>query len=260
MIELKDQMNFTVRLEDFPERIVSLVPSQTELLFDIGLEEKVVGITKFCIHPKEWYQTKPRVGGTKTVHFDKIHELQPDLIIANKEENTKEVIETLQRDYPVYISDITNVDEALEMILDIGYITNKKKESEIICSKVIEDMKDLPVFKGKIIYLMWYDPFMAASSGTFIGNVIDKLGFQNVLPEDFPRYGEIDTELIKELDPDYLLLSSEPFPFKEKHLRELENQTGINCVLVDGEMFSWYGSRMMKMKDYFEQLQQVFVL
>ena len=117
-------MNRTIRLGATPRRIVSLVPSQTELLYDLGLEERVVGITKFCIHPKEWYRSKVRIGGTKNVNFDKVKTLRPDLIIGNKEENFKEDIEALEEIAPVWMSDIFTLDDSLEMINQLGSVLN----------------------------------------------------------------------------------------------------------------------------------------
>ena len=110
-----------------PKRIISLVPSQTELLHYLGLEQETVGITKFCVHPKEWFNTKTRVGGTKAIKKDIIQQLQPDLIIANKEENVKEQVEDLAKDHPVWVTDVNDLESALQMINDIGELTGKTK-------------------------------------------------------------------------------------------------------------------------------------
>src|ERR1700741_3198050 len=106
-----DQTGRKISIPQIPQRIISLVPSQTELLFDLGLDKEVVGITKFCVHPPEWFQTKTRVGGTKQLKIDLIKQLQPDLIIANKEENVKEQIEELEKHFPVWISDVNNLED-----------------------------------------------------------------------------------------------------------------------------------------------------
>src|ERR1700741_1030662 len=115
-----DQMNREIELKGSPKRIISLVPSQTELLWHLGLREELVGITKFCVHPEEMFHTKPRVGGTKKFDLKKIAELKPDLIIGNKEENEQVQIEELMKQYPVWMSDITNLDQALDMISRVG--------------------------------------------------------------------------------------------------------------------------------------------
>ena len=109
-----DQTGRKITLDKPPHRIISLVPSQTELLYDLGLHNEVIGITKFCVHPQEWFQHKTRVGGTRQINIDIIHELRPDLIIANKEENVKEQVEELAGYYPVWISDVKHLEAAYE--------------------------------------------------------------------------------------------------------------------------------------------------
>ena len=138
-----DQLGRSVELLNAPKRIVSLVPSQTELLFDLGLNDKVVGITKFCVHPEGWYRTKKRIGGTKQLHIDEIKELTPDLIIANKEENVRDQIEELAKDFPVWISDVNNLDSASSMITGIGEITSRKPQAKDIIHQIQADRKGL---------------------------------------------------------------------------------------------------------------------
>lgn len=246
---LGNELNFS----DPPKRIVSLVPSQTELLWYLGLEEEVVGITKFCIHPEEWFRNKTRVGGTKMVNIEKVRALQPDLIIANKEENALPDIQQLQKEFPVYISDIYNFEDAFQMFRDLGNLTGKKKESQNLENQIKDDISGFPSFNGRVLYLIWANPYMAAGQNTFINAVLSSIGFENVLPEG-SRYPELSKEDIEILNPDYIFLSSEPFPFKEKHFKDLEPLSGAKLKLVDGEIFSWYGSRMIEMKDYFNML------
>jgi ABC-type Fe3+-hydroxamate transport system substrate-binding protein len=174
MIEIKDQMNNVIRLGNVPKRIISLVPSQTEFLYDIGLEDEVVGITKFCIHPQEWFNTKTRVGGTKTVNFEKIKSLQPDLIIANKEENTQSEIEELQKHYNVYISDIFTLEDSYQMMTDIGLMTNKVDLTLKVINQIKDNFIDLPKQNIKVLYLIWRKPFMAAGKNTFINHLLEK--------------------------------------------------------------------------------------
>jgi ABC-type Fe3+-hydroxamate transport system substrate-binding protein len=253
-MEFIDQMNRTIRLEKTPRRIVSLVPSQTELLYDLGCKDRVVGITKFCIHPDKWFREKTRVGGTKQLNFDRIAELEPDLIIANKEENTKDDIERLALDYPVYISDISNVDDALKMIQAIGQIVNESNRAQVLSNQILNDYQSWPQLDGKVLYFIWANPFMVAGKNTFIGQVLSDLGLENAIDDPNARYPELKELEISQLDLEYVFLSSEPFPFKEKHIKRLEKLTQSKVLLVDGEMFSWYGSRMLKMKSYFETL------
>lgn len=252
MIELKDQMNYTIRLEKFPERIVSLVPSQTELLSYFGCDEEVVAITKFCIHPIEWYQSKLKVGGTKKVNINEIISLKPDLIIGNKEENTLADISALKEIAPVYMSDIFTKDDAFKMITDLAIILNKKERAQTLINEINHSFSILKAQNKKVLYLIWQEPYMAAGRNTFIGNMIENAGFENSLVEATLRYPELSEEEIKNLNPDIIFLSTEPFPFKEKHAKDLEKKLTVKTKLVDGEMFSWYGSRMLLFPNYIQ--------
>lgn len=253
MIELKDQMNHTIRVPK-NARIVSLVPSQTELLHYLGCDENVVGITKFCIHPKTWHKNKIRVGGTKNIDFDKIAALEPDLIIANKEENTKSDIEQLQLLYPVYISDITSVEEAFEMIAHLGKLTEKTDSALELIELLKLDFNNLPKLNGSVLYFIWSSPYMVAGPNTFIGQIIKTLGLNNVISAPQERYVTLSESEIETLNPDLIFLSSEPYPFKEKDVAAFTKNFNSKVIIVDGEMFSWYGSRMEKMKAYFSLL------
>ena len=248
-----DQMNRTVRLEGIPRRIVSLVPSQTELLFDLGLRDEVVGITKFCIYPEVWFRTKVRVGGTKQVNIDKVKELRPDLIIGNKEENTQEDILALERIAPVWMSDINSVEDALDMIKQIGELTGRNIEAEEITSEIQTSIRAVDqVGRGRsVLYFIWKDPLFCAGKNTFIDAMITAVGCRNACSGD--RYPEYSAENCSR--PDLVFLSSEPYPFEEKHKDELADLfPGSTIALVDGEMFSWYGSRMRLAPKYFKEL------
>lgn len=237
-----------ISLPKEPKRIICLVPSLTELLFDLGLDNRVVGITKFCIHPAEWFKSKTRIGGTKTVSFEKIKELDPDLIIANKEENTKEEIERLMEIYPVWVSDINTYSDALLAVKKIATICNKEIEGNNLIKQIEIKKKAFSselVETKSVLYLIWKDPYMTVGKKTYINDIITILGYKNCYKEK--RYKEISIEEIKQLNPQLIFLSSEPYPFKMKHLEEF-NQLLPNtvCKIVDGELFSWYGSRLLK--------------
>ncbi len=256
-MEYTDQIGNKVELIHKPKRIISIVPSQSELLWDLGLRNELVGITKFCIHPDEMYKAIERVGGTKKLDIEKIRKLKPDLIIGNKEENEQSQVEELRKEFPVWMSDIYDLSDAYEMMSVLGEITNKSKEADQFI-KTIKDRfseLDLVQFTGKkVAYFIWYSPFMVAASNTFINYLLEKLGMINAFSY-LSRYPEINAAQIKSADPDLIFLSSEPFPFKEKHVAELQQicpHTGIH--LVDGEMFSWYGSRLQFAPDYFKTL------
>lgn len=239
-----------------PRRIVSLVPSQTELLYDLGLRHEVVGITKFCIHPDEWFRNKKRIGGTKTVHIDQVKELQPDLILANKEENTKEQIEELAAIFPVWISDIQTVGQGLQMICEVGDIIGKAGAAAVLSSQIATGFLSLPKSEKpkRVAYFIWRKPWMCAGGDTFISDMITRMGWVNVLAHR-NRYPEITLEELTGLDVDLVLLSSEPYPFKDIHIAEIQAVLPNTAIhLVDGEMFSWYGSRMKEAVGYLKGL------
>jgi ABC-type Fe3+-hydroxamate transport system substrate-binding protein len=237
-----------------PQRIISLVPSQTELLFDLGLAERIAGITWFCIHPAEQVKDMPRIGGTKNLKLDKIRSLNPDLIIANKEENERSQIEGLAKDFPVWVSDISTVDDATEMINRVGELTGTTHAAEQISDKIIDGFANFEKAPSlRTFYLIWKDPYMTVGNDTFIHHILTRMGLQNVCG-DQTRYPKLSDEQIKAINPQLILLSSEPFPFTDKHIAELQNLVpSAKILLVDGEMFSWYGSRLIKSADYLKQ-------
>lgn len=251
-----DQLNRQVELPVWPpQRIVSLVPSQTELLYDLGLETEVVGITKFCVHPQHWFASKKRVGGTKTLDVEKIAALKPDLVIGNKEENEREQIEQLAARFPVWMSDIDTFDAACDMMVRVGELTGKMAEAGALVARIRTSFAS--TFSGKrpkTAYFIWRKPYMVAGGDTFIHAMLEKAGFNNVFAGR-SRYPEITPDELAAAQPEIILLSSEPYPFAEKHFgafREICPQAHILCV--DGEMFSWYGSRMLHAAIYFAEL------
>lgn len=258
-LEYIDQLGKRVALTEHPKRIVSLVPSQTELLFDLGLDNEVAGITKFCIHPANWFKTKTRIGGTKKIDFSKIRSLNPDLIIGNKEENEQQQIEQLMKEFPVWMSDIKNLNDALRMIASVGEITGTSQKASQLTDNIqhaFEELKQHSSLSEKqtAIYLIWNDPLMAAGRNTFIHDMMTACGLQNVVTTD-QRYPILDYNALRELNPQNLLLSSEPFPFKKSHADQIAKVLpNTKIMFVDGEMFSWYGSRLIKAPSYFEKL------
>jgi ABC-type Fe3+-hydroxamate transport system substrate-binding protein len=254
-----DQMGRLVSLPGKPMRIVSLVPSQTELLYHLGLGDRVVGITKFCIHPPEWFKTKTRVGGTKKINFNAIAKLKPDLIIGNKEENDRESIEQLMQHYPVWMSDIKTLDDAKDMIVAIGQLTQSEGKAVEINNAIDNGFSLLtPLYPThSVLYLIWNNPYMAAGSDTFINHLLERCGFYipGILSENEIRYPELSEDQIFHRNPEIILLSSEPFPFKEIHIKALQAiLPKAKIILVDGEMFSWYGSRLIQTGPYLSSL------
>lgn len=238
-------------------RIVSLVPSQTELLYDLNLNDHVVGITRFCERPREWFYHKARVGGTKDPDTERIAALKPDLIIGNAEENTRKTISFLEQQYPVWLSDVKNLDEAYRMMLSIGEITHRSDSANHLVERIAKnfDGASLDPTGLKVLYFIWKDPWMAVGRDTFIHSMIEAAGFENVIKDPLSRYPELTAEEISDLDPDLIFLSSEPYPFGNEHAELFEREFGKRALTVDGAMFSWYGSRLIHSPGYFEELQ-----
>ncbi|OIQ17250.1 MAG: cobalamin-binding protein [Flavobacterium sp. MedPE-SWcel] len=257
-----DQTGNTITLPSVPKRIISLVPSQTELLFDLGLEDNIMGVTKFCVHPYHIKSTKVIVGGTKKVNVDKIKALQPDIIIANKEENTEEIVKSLKGVAPIWVSDIVTLQDSLDMITELGKIFGVRTQAQQWVNKISFALDDFKSFmkdreQQKAAYFIWKNPYMAAGSDTFINEMLKLNNFTNIY-EDRGRYPEVIIQKMRiQGDPDVVFLSSEPYPFKEEDAFEVGRFTHhAKTVFVDGEMFSWYGSRMLKAFPYFKQLQE----
>lgn len=250
---IKDQMGRALSLDATPQKIVSLVPSLTELLIDLGLQDKLVGRTKFCIHPRGKIDRIPIIGGTKKIHHNHIDVAKPDLIIGAKEENNKNDIELLTERYPVYMSNIHTVEGARQAIEQIAEMTGSQATAQRVLEEWDDFWDNLPKQElGSVLYMIWHNPCMAVGSNTFIHDVLGKLGFSNILQET-ERYPVLQSEEIEQLHPDYVFLSSEPFPFKQKHLEEIQGllpQAKIR--MVDGEAFSWYGTRLLKKKMYLQ--------
>ena len=247
-------MNSNVVVPTIPQRIISLVPSQTELLYDLGVGERVIGVTKFCVHPKEQVKNCQKIGGTKNFNFQTIETLQPDLIIGNKEENYPEGINKLKEIYPVWMSDIYTLSDALNMIESIGEIVNAKDQAYTLINDITDSFNGAEVKQKKTaVYLIWRNPYMVAGNNTFIHDMMNHAGFKNAITE--PRYPEVKLEDLKKLNPDNIFLSSEPYPFKNHHIDELETFFPNSIIqIVDGEMFSWYGSRLKHAASYFKSL------
>ncbi|MBB6498151.1 ABC transporter substrate-binding protein [Pedobacter cryoconitis] len=258
--EFTDQLNTKITINYPPKRIISVVPSQTELLFELGLNEEVIGLTKFCIHPEAAFKAKTKIGGTKKLNIELIRSLKPDLIIGNKEENTREDIELLQKEFPVWMSDIYTLEDAMQTISQIGELVDRQPEASYLNHLIragFTDLQTLALERGinkTVAYLIWKGPYMLAGRDTFINDILVKNGLTNVTRES--RYPETDLEELAALKPGLVLLSSEPYPFREKHIEELKIAIpAAKVMLVDGEMFSWYGSRLVKAVQYLFQLQ-----
>jgi iron complex transport system substrate-binding protein len=255
---LKNQSN-EKQSKNIPSRIISLVPSQTELLVDLGLQSSLVGVTKFCVHPENLRKEVTVVGGTKQVQFKKLKALQPDIILCNKEENTMEMVLELQKIARVEVSDVNTFDDAIQLIANYGELFNVEGTAKALIediqtsrTKFRNQLSRFP--KKKVAYFIWQQPYMVAASNTFINAMLEEAGFDNVF-KNSSRYPEIDLNSNYLQEADLILLSSEPFPFKENHIEQFKSLFQEKEVkIVDGEMFSWYGSRLSKSYQYFKQL------
>ncbi len=245
-------MRREVTVCNFPSRIVSLVPSITELLFDLGQEDNIVGVTKFCIHPSKKCKMKRKIGGTKNPKISGILSLQPDLIIANKEENRIEDIELLAAHCPVWISDVNSFEDAIDLITKLGNVLSVNNSATNLISKISKQWRGFRPFNAEsVLYCIWKNPLMGAGGGTYIDSILHKSGLKNALG-NLKRYPEIPIET---LTPKYVFLASEPYPFNESDRTEVQlTFPKSKIVLVDGEMFSWYGSRMVLLPDYIKKL------
>lgn len=257
MPTFKDQLNNSITITKLPQRIISIVPSQSEFLWHIGVRNELVGITKFCIHPKEMFTNIEHVGGTKKLNLTKIRALKPNLIIANKEENNKEEIELLQKEFNVWISDIYNFKDAFKMMNLLSVILKKESETKLLISEIKKLIKLIKNnFNNQTVaYFIWNKPYMLAANNTYINFILNYLGLKNVA-QSINRYPEVTIEALKKLNPQICFLSSEPFPFKQKHILELQQHLpNSKIIIVDGEVFSWYGNRMMELAGYIKTLQ-----
>ncbi|HSM63835.1 MAG TPA: helical backbone metal receptor [Gillisia sp.] len=256
---ISDQLGRELEISKPLDRIVSLVPSLTELLVYLGLEEKIVGITKFCIHPEDLRKKKTIVGGTKKVHLEKIRALNPDIILCNKEENTLEMVLDLEKICPVHVSNIITFQDSLELISKYGTLFNKEQTAlELVTA--LSDKKslfeaNLSSEKLRVAYFIWRKPWMVVGGNTFINSMLELNGWINVYKDSKERYPEIDLDQLKNKDLDLILLSSEPFPFQEKHIAEIQEHSDARIEIVNGEFYSWYGSRQLESFKYFEDLQ-----
>ncbi|MEI6021775.1 MAG: helical backbone metal receptor [Bacteroidota bacterium] len=256
-----DQIGNTLHFKQSPKRIISLVPSQSEFLWDLGLGADLIGITKFCVHPPEMFKSLARIGGTKELNLDKIRALAPELIIGNKEENDALQIATLQKEFNVWISDIVNFKGTYEMMQSLGKILNREEAALKITNDIHRSLDGIQNILPplKVAYFIWNKPYMLAANSTFIHFVLTDLGLTNVVGQ-FERYPVFDEQQLKALNPDLCFLSSEPFPFNSQHAAVLQEiLPNAKMIQVDGEMFSWYGTRLKYLAAYVDVLKHQLI-
>jgi len=255
MHEVIDHLGRNVILPHSPKRIISICPAITETLFSLGLEKEIVGRTKYCIFPKGIIEQVPIVGGTKEVNFEKVKELQPDLIFAEKEENTEEIVLKLEKIAPVFVLEVKSIQDAYKLITTLGVVTKTTETAKILlnsCQMSFQSIRGKE--NGKAAYVIWRKPYMVVGGTTYINDVLHQMGFQNPFANEDSRYPVVTREQLANAQLDKLFLASEPFPFQRKHLDEFQAfLPHTEIVLVDGEMF-WYGSRMLVAGEYLAEL------
>lgn len=238
----------------FPlKRIVSLCPGITDTLFGLDLEDEIVGRTRYCIHPEGKVENVQAVAGTKDINLDAIKAVKPDLIIVEKEENTKEIVEELEQYFPVYVAEVQTIDEAFQMIEDMGALTDRIQPASQLVNAISEQFKQFPNIEGKrAAYVIWRKPYMVVGKDTYIQSMLERMGFINPFIHSEGRYPAVSVEEFQQAELDCLLLASEPFPYKEKHIPEFQKfLPNTEIILVDGEMF-WYGPRMLEAASYLQ--------
>lgn len=244
-------------------RIISLVPSLTELLYDLDLDEAIIGRTRFCVHPAEKVTQAEIIGGTKNPNIPRIVKMRPDLVICSREENNKDHVRRIEQltAAKMIITDIKTIDQALAAIAEIGEATGTAERASELAQQIEAERPAAGTFDPvPAAYMIWKKPLMSVGGDTYIHDVMREFGLQNVFGHR-RRYPETS---IRELSgnpaesvashdriapPRYILLSSEPYPFKKEHAKEFNAEladSGIQALLVDGEHFSWYGSRMLR--------------
>ena len=242
-------------LESPATRIVSIVPSATETLYELGLGDRIVGVTQFCVHPQPWVKTISKVGGTKNVDIQRVLNLKPDLVVGNCEENTKEIFEALEPHVPIWAPLPKTIPEAIEDMGHMGLLTGTTEIAERF-----QDEAKRAWAKAKAnaqsftyAYFIWRNPWMSISNDTFIARMLEAVGGINVFGDHEDRFPEIDMTGQIHDAPDVVFLSSEPFPFKEQHAAELCQMTGIaldTVRFINGEYASWHGYRMIEGLQY----------
>jgi len=254
-LHITDSTGTTIEIKKQPERIVSLVPSITYTLHRLELDKEVVGITRFCKFPENWKKTKKIIGGTKDIKIGRIAALKPDIILANKEENTKEAVEELRKIAPVYVSEVSDMKSNKRFINDLAEIFDKKNTGKQINDKIDKKLQKLAGHKPlKSLYFIWREPWMSVGGDTFISQMMQYAGFENLLKNE-KRYPTVKIEELQKLHPEIILLCSEPFPFKENHQAEMQEYfPDAEVIIVEGEAFTWFGAYAEKAFEYFKQL------
>lgn len=251
-----DALNRAVELSATPRRIISLVPSLTEALFAFGVGRKVVGVTSFCVEPREAVADRPKVGGTKTLRVERVLELQPDLVVASAEENRKEDIEALVREgLPVFVTLPTTVAEAIDMMEQLADMAGAGRTAGKIVKearRALDEVREQCQSRRPVRTFcpIWRNPWMTVGPGTYVHDFITVCGAENIFQWRHERYPKVELAEMAERDPEVVLLPDEPFRFGAKHVPEVAAYREVRAVvdgriyLVEGKHLCWYGPRI----------------
>jgi len=233
-------------------RIVSLVPSLTELVCALGLAGELVGRTGFCVHPKEVLRRIPKVGGTKDVNLAKVRALEPTHVVLNVDENRKETADELAKFVPnLVVTHPLGPLDNLELYRQFGRTFAREPEAEALCARfqaAYDQACASRLPERRVLYLIWKDPWMTVSRDTYISRTLALFGLQTLPALAAERYPKVED--LRMVDAELVLLCSEPYRFGERHRVEVAGRTGKPVLLVDGEMTSWYGPRAIAGLEY----------
>lgn len=246
-------------------RIVSLVPSLTELLFDLGLGEQVVGRTGFCVHPRERVRSVPKMGGTKDVDLDRVRAAAPTHAVVNVDENEKAVADALAEFVPnVVVTHPVEVEDNLSLYALLGRVFDREPQAAALSARLRAQLAATRAegfAPARVLYLIWRQPWMTVGASTYIASMLATAGLRAVAPRSTARYPEVDFDAFGGERFDAVLVSSEPYRFTDAHLRELRDDprlAGRPVLRVDGEMTSWYGSRAIAGLRYLRGFRRTF--
>jgi ABC-type Fe3+-hydroxamate transport system substrate-binding protein len=253
-VRIEDARGRTLTFQEIPRRIVCLVPSVTETLFALGAGERVVGVTDFCVHPSEEVVTCAKVGGTKNPQLERVIELRPDLVIANREENRRRDVDRLEAaGLPVLVTYARDVESALEEIELLARLLDSEETARGLVREVRDALEEAAARLGEplpsVVALIWKRPYMTLNGDTFAHDLLVRSGGRNPFVDRERRYPLVTEKEIEEAEPEVILLPTEPYAFDERDRQELLR---LRCPaaesrrihVVEGELLSWYGPRM----------------
>jgi ABC-type Fe3+-hydroxamate transport system substrate-binding protein len=254
MILRQDDLGREIRIPGPARQIVSLVPSITETLFALGAEDRIVGITDYCIHPRDGIAEKTKIGGTKNVNVEAVLALRPDLVIANVEENREHLVRRLELSgIPVFVTFPKNVDGCCKMIRDVAALTAAERQGATILSEIEAARRDASagIRKIRVLCPIWKNPYMTINRDTFVHSILEEAGGENVFADAPERYPRFELKDAARLQPRVIILPTEPYHFGESDKAEFESldipaSHDGRIHIVEGELLSWYGPRVAR--------------